>query len=405
MNERRLTYPGWRIAAACGVGGFCTTAALNTFGVFLPALIEQFSWSREAASTAYGSLTIGAALSAPVIGRLIDRCGARPIILCALAVIGSAVTSLAAMTSSLWHFRIVFGVIGLAMMGASPIAYSRVIFGWFDAYRGRALGLTLSSAALSGIVLPPSAAALIRVFDWRTAWLVLGVMTLLMALPVAAAFVRERQPQDFNRSSAAASQTTRDALRSRVLWTLVVVVFGSTAATNAAAVHMVLLLADRGVPLARAAFLLSAMAASSLVGRIVTGWLLDRFAPRRVAIAMLFVAATGAFVLAGAQTMAMGLVAAACLGFGSGGETDVIPYLLSRYFGLRSLSTLYGLNWTAWGLAGAAGPILMGRAFDATGSYTIVLVALGAMTCASAGLMITLPPVPRILANDRVAFS
>jgi MFS family permease len=98
----------------------------------------------------------------------------------------------------------------------------------------------------------------------------------------------------------------------------------------------------------------------------------------------------------------MGVVAAVCLGFGSGGESDVTPYLLSRHFGLRSLSTLYGFNWTAWGLAGVAGPILLGRAFDATGSYTVALVELSLITSGAAALMLTVPRAPLGAATPRV---
>jgi len=137
------------------------------------------------------------------------------------------------------------------------------------------------------------------------------------------------------------------------------------------------------------------MGAASLVGRLATGWMLDRFQPVRVSVVMVTIAAAGPFVLAAAHSLEMGVVAAVCLGFGSGGETDIIPYLLSRYFGLRSLSTLYGLNWTAWGIAGAVGPTLMGRAFDTTGSYSGALIVLGVVTLAAAGLTSTLPAIPR----------
>ena len=87
----------------------------------------------------------------------------------------------------------------------------------------------------------------------------------------------------------------------------------------------------------------------------------------------------------------MALFAAVLIGYGTGGETDVTPYMLSRYFGLRSLSTLYGLNWTAWGIAGAIAPALMGRAFDTTGSYDSVLTQLSIATVVVAALMLTLP--------------
>ena len=82
---------------------------------------------------------------------------------------------------------------------------------------------------------------------------------------------------------------------------------------------------------------------------------------------------------------------AALIGVGMGGEADVTPYLLSRYFGLRAFSTLYGFTWTAYAIAGAIGPILMGRAFDLTGSYTALLTVLSAATLAVALLMLLLP--------------
>ena len=156
-------------------------------------------------------------------------------------------------------------------------------------------------------------------------------------------------------------------------------------------VHMIALLADRGVPASRAALAVSALAAASLVGRIVTGWFLDRFSAVRVSVLLLMIVTSGTFLLAIAPSFGVAVLAAMCIGFGSGGELDITPYLLSRHFGLRSISTLYGFNWTAWGLASAAGPILMGRAFDATGSYTGALLELGVITLMAAGLMLTFP--------------
>ena len=402
VREHQLRYEGWRDVAACGVGAFFATVPLNTFAIFLKPLCDHFSWSRESAASVYGALTLSAAASAPWLGSLIDRRGARKVILPALAVSACAVASLAALTSALWHFRVVFGVLGVAMMGASPIAYSRVIFGWFDEYRGRALGVMLIGAAISGIVLPPISQVLITMAGWRVAWLALGGTTLAIALPVGVTWIRECQPLGRDAALGSRAVTVAAALRSRVFWTLMVVVFGGTAATNGAIVHMVALLTDRGVPASHAALSVSAMGGASLVGRLVTGWLLDRFAAARVSTTMLVIVALGTFLLAAAHSLAAGIVAAACIGFGSGGEVDVVPYLLSRYFGLQSLSTLYGLNWTAWGLAGAAGPILLGRAFDASGSYGSALFQLGLLTLITAGLMLRLPPASLSAPSDSV---
>jgi MFS family permease len=404
MDEHQPRYEGWPVVAACSVGAFFATVPLNSFPVFLKPVADHFSWSRESASSAFGTLTLVAALSAPCLGWILDRFGARRVIVPCLAISGLAVASLSLLTSSLWHLRAIFGVIGLATMGASPIAYSRAIFGWFDAHRGRALGVMLAGAAISGIVVPQAAQALIRAADWRIAWLVLGCGTLLIAVPTAFSFVRDRSPSvSETRLTVPAGASVQDAIRSRVFWTLTVVVFGGTIATVGATVHIVALLSDRGVPVSQAALAVSAMGAASLLGRLLTGWLIDRFAAVRVSALLLTIAALGTFLLAGANSLGAGILAAVCIGFGAGGEMDVTPYLLARHFGMRSVSTLYGLTWTAWGLAGAAGPILLGRAFDMTGSYANALIELGAITLTTAALMLTMPSVPSPHSSARPA--
>ncbi len=147
-----------------------------------------------------------------------------------------------------------------------------------------------------------------------------------------------------------------------------VVLFCSSIAQNGAIAHLSALLTDRGVSAGGGALALSAMGGAGLAGRLVDRWLLDRFFAARVSFVLLAIAALGTFLLSGAVAPD-GRAGRRAIGFGMGGEADVTPYLLSRYFGLRSFSTLYGFTWTAYACAGAVGPILMGKAFDATGSY------------------------------------
>jgi MFS family permease len=123
----------------------------------------------------------------------------------------------------------------------------------------------------------------------------------------------------------------------------------------------------------------------------MTGWLLDRFFAARVSFTLLSTAALGTFLLSGADSLAIGVLAAVLIGLGMGGEADVTPYLISRYFGLRSFSVLYGVTWTFYAVAGAIGPVLMGKAFDVTGSYEALLAQLAFATLAVAMLMLFLP--------------
>jgi MFS family permease len=393
LDERSPGYEGWRVAGASAFGVFVSFASLlvYTFGLFLKPLAEEFTWSRQQVSAAFGFAAIMVALCSPVLGYLLDRVGPRRVILPCLAVFGCAFASLSLLTPHLWHLYAIFVVCGIVGNGTAQMAYSGAVSSWFDARRGLALAVMMSGGAMGAIVLPPVAQALIGRFGWRSACLLLGAMVLALGLPLVAAFIRERPDARSGRERRAEGASVRDGLRSRVFWILVVVLFFSSIAQNGALAHLSALLTDRGVSPAGAALALSAMGGASLVGRLVTGWLLDRFFAARVSFGLLSAAALGVFILAGADSLTTGVLGAALIGFGMGGEADVTPYLLSRYFGLRSFSMLLGFTWTAYALAGALGPILMGKVFDATGSYQALLVRLAAGTLAVAALMLWLP--------------
>jgi predicted MFS family arabinose efflux permease len=185
------------------------------------------------------------------------------------------------------------------------------------------------------------------------------------------------------------------AVRSRPFWIVIIVLFLASIAQNGALTHLVAMLTDRGVTPGRAATALAAMGGASLVGRFVTGWLLDRFFAPRVALSLLSAAAAGTLILSDAHSFGSGMLASILIGLGMGGEADVTPYILSRYFGLRSFAVLYGLTWTAYAVAGAIGPVLMGRVFDATASYETLLIVLAAGTLCAAALMLWMPPYSR----------
>jgi len=391
-SERDLTYEGWRVAGAASVGVFVSFASLlvYTFGTFLKPLSEEFSWSREAISAAFGIAAMTVAVCSPPLGLLLDRVSARRVIIPALTIFGCAFASLALLTPRLWHLYAVFVVIGIVGNGTAQMAYTRAVSSWFESRRGVALSVMLSGGAFGSMVLPPIAQALIDAAGWRTAFAVLGLMVLVVGLPGVVAFVRER-PAAPGLTQPACGASVRDGLASRAFWILVVVLFCSSIAQNGAITHLAALLTDRGVSAAGAALAVSALGAAGLAGRLATGWLIDRFFAAHVSFVLLVLAAAGTYLLSWADTLPAGILGAAMIGFGMGGESDITPYMLSRYFGLRSFSTLYGLTWTAYAVAGAIGPVLMGQAFDATGSYEALLARLAAATLAVAAITLLLP--------------
>jgi predicted MFS family arabinose efflux permease len=395
-DERSPHYEGWRVAIASSVGVFVSFASLlvYTFGIFLKPLAEEFGWSRAAVSAAFGIAAMTVAVCSPPLGYLLDRVSPRRILVPCMAVFGCAFASLALLTPHLWHLYAIFFIIGIVANGTAQMAYTRAVSSWFVKRRGMALAVVMSGGAVGSMVLPPIAETLIERFGWRLACVMLGGMVLAIGLPAVGRFIRERPsgyPGTSARSSLADGATVHEAFRSRVFWIVVAVLFLSSIAQNGALTHLAALLTDRGVSPRGAAMALAAMGGASLVGRFATGWLLDRFFAPRVAFVLLALAAAGTWLLSGSHTLAIGTLASILIGFGMGGEADVTPYILSRYFGLRAFAMLYGLTWTAYAAAGAIGPVLMGRAFDATGSYQTLLVVLGAGALGAASLMLLMP--------------
>ena len=399
-GETDLRYEGWRVAGAASVGVFVSFASLlvYTFGVLLKPLAEEFSWSRESVSAAFGIAAMTVAVCSPPLGYFLDRVRPTRIILPCLFVFGGAFASLSLLTPHLWHLYAVFFVLGVVGNGTAQMAYTRAVSSWFLKRRGTALAVVMSGGAIGAMVLPPVAEVLIQEVGWRRACAMLGAMVLVVGLPIVARFIRER-PIDHGAPAVLDGVSVREGVTSRVFWILVIVLFAQSIAQNGSLTHMAALLTDRGMPAGGAAFALSAMGAASLVGRLTTGWLLDRFFAPRVGFCLLSVAAFGTYLLAGAQSLTIGVTAAALIGFGMGAEADVTPYILSRYLGLRSFAMLYGLTWTAYAIAGAVGPILMGRAFDATGSYTTLLTELALGTFLIAALMLLMPRYEHALAR------
>jgi predicted MFS family arabinose efflux permease len=392
FGERSLRYAGWRVALASSACAFVSFASvfIYTFGIFLKPLTEQFHWSREAVSAGFSIAALSVAACSPAIGLLLDRLPPRRIFLPCLAVFGCAFISLATLTPQLWRLYATCVVLGVVGNGTAYLAYSRVLSTWFQARLGAAFALLMSGGAIGAIVLPPATQALVGAAGWRYSFVILGSMILAIGLPMGMQ-IRERAGVARSSESPVTGVSAGAALRSRIFWIIVTVLFFSSISQNGAIAHLSALLTDRGIPSSSAALAVSSLGGATLAGRILTGWLLDRYFAPRVSFCLLTAAAVGTFLVSHAHSMLTGMLGAALIGIGMGAEADITPYLLSRYFGLRSFSVLYGLTWTAYAIAGAIGPMMMGKAFDEHGSYEALLTRLSVLTFAGGALMLFLP--------------
>lgn len=402
QHSRKIFYGWWVVLASAFGLLWGVPISVYSFSVFFKPLMHEFHAGRAAVSLAYTVKLIAAALCAAPIGWLTDRYGARWVILTGTAIFGSILFANGLFSGSIAKFYCFYFLLGCCVGGVGPIPYGSLVSHWFDRFRGLALGLTMLGIGLGAVIMPTVAQTLIARFGWRAAYSILGSLVLLVCSPVVACLLKE-DPKELgllvDGTSAKPNSveyvgqglTAREAWRSRDFWLMACAFTLVSASVQACVVHMALMLSDRNLATGAASLGSSLIGAAVLIGRIGTGYFLDRtFAPRLASILFAVSAAGVALLLPGSRLPAF--AGAFLVGLGLGAEVDLIPYLASRYFGLRDFGKVYSALFAAFALAGAVGPLLMGTGFDRTGSYGEPLVGFFLAILLAAVLMTRLGP-------------
>lgn len=363
-----------------------------TFAVFLKPITEEMGWHRGTMSMGVLiGLTI-AGLTTPLMGHFIDRWGVHRVTLASVTLFSVSIAAIS-LSGSAAMFVALYALSGLLSAGHAPLPYSKAITAWFDGRRGLALGIVMAGVGVGAALIPQIASILVKIFGWREAYVVLGALTWIVAFPAVLFFVKEpisaRRIGVSHHQSMGIDNSTLDASYGRNFWIIAVAVMLVVTAVNGAIVHFVALLTDRGMPAATATRMLVAVGLATILGRLITGYLLDRLFAPLLAAGIFLVPLVGMLVLwLGGASPALGLLAAICFGFGLGAEVDVIGYLVGRYFGLRRYGQIYGYIFAIFTIGSGIGPYMMGLSFDVTGSYGAVLGAFCGML-AAASLIIT----------------
>ena len=397
---------GWKVllASLLGVAFGASPLPFNTIGFFMKPLQDEFGWSRTEISfgiTIYGIL---GALLAPFFGWAADRWGVRPVALGSLGVFGLIFAAFSVIPGQLWAFYLLWTLVGLFGIGSTPVTYSRAINLWFFRQRGLALGLTLVGTSISAMLLPIITVQLIDHFGWRGGYALLALLPLAVALPVGLLFLREPRPEERPPELAAAvgasgqlpGRTLREATAEPRFWILWLSIVLVSVAYGGALVHMPSMLGARGFETADAAKVMGVFGLSIFAGRIITGLLLDRFWAPLVTLPILCMPAVSCYILMGdgGLSVAVAVLAAFLMGFAAGAETDLIAYLASRYFGMRSYGQIYGVLYMGFGLATAVSTTLYGWVRDTTGSYDPILAAAAVGFVLGAVLLLLLGRYP-----------
>jgi sugar phosphate permease len=385
--------------------------ALYGLPFFYDFFVRDLGWTRQ-------QVTSGNALSKLVVGPLfgflagtvVDRFGPRRLMLFGILIAGLALVGLGG-TATLAAFYVFYLMNALGNVCGGPLPNQVLLSGWFDAGRGRAMGIAYLGIGIGGALVPLLAHELTQALGWRTALQVLGVLMVVVAFPVA--FLvhdppgttgrRPAPPAPLRAAPAAApdSASLGRVLRQPAFYLLALGSMASIGAVGGTMQNLKLYLAgDRGLSQGESATVLSLVLGSSLAGRVLMGWLADRW-PRKYVMLLIYSIVAGSIpLLVAAPTPGMVRAAAVVFGVGLGGDYMIIPLMAADLFGLRLMGRVMGIVLTADGVAEATVPMAVATIRDNSGSYGPGFVLLVGLAVVGATAVAFLPGRAREDAPD-----
>jgi MFS family permease len=384
----------WAVVLAACMGVAASSMMTYAVGLFIEPLQREFGWSRAQITSGPALASLACVVMTPFVGAALDRFGPRRIALPGLIAALVCVCLLPVVALNYGRWMGMWLLLALLTPLVLPNVWATVVSGLFRAGRGLALGLTLVGSGISTIVTPLVAFWLIEEFGWRLAFVGLAAFWGALSIPLVFAALRgplerktsqqnvgvfegERRVGSWRESGVFSSRFLRLALAgllfAAVVPPLVISIFPVLAASGL----------DRSV----AANVASLVGVAAIFGRILVGFLLDRFEARHLGliITMLPLASSLLLLTLGAS-LPLAVLAALSLGIALGAEYDIVAYMASRYFPISHFGLLFGTLAGLIAFAGAGGPVWMNAIFDATGSYRLALQLMLPL-CPLAGLL------------------
>ena len=392
-------YYGWAIVLT----SFCVSIAQvpmygPVFSVFVRPIEDDLGWTRASITLAFTVGSLGGSLLATVIGAMLDRHGARPVMAGAGVVAAAGLVGVAVMSEE-WHFWAAYGAARAASVAGVGLGMSVAIANWFIRKRGRATAMRAAGQRAGQAVVPLLILPVLLLMGWRESFLVFAAATLLLVALPSLLFIR-RRPEDFGLrpdgdaappdadSGAPAGDgeqtwTLAEARRTRTLWMIAAGMSLGLAAQIAVNVHAVANFQDKGISEGLAVTIASIFTGVAAVSMAGWGALLERAHVRIVAVASmsLFFLAMGVLLIA--DTYLLAVAFAALFGLGTGGWTVSQMIMVPNYFGRRHAGAIKGFISPIEGVVGVSGPLIAAFIFDATRSYDAAFI--GAACAFAAG--------------------
>jgi MFS family permease len=390
----------WWVVAGCAVASIFGLMSILIGAIpTLAVEIEQDTgWSRGSIMGTLAIVVLAGAFLGPYVGKLVDRQGGRR------WIIGGQIGTMLALIASAYvgnsqgAFYAMILLAAMFAVGASPISYMKVLVPWFDAKRGMALGLSAVGIGLSAIALPMITAPLAEAYGWRQTLALYGFVSLILAVPLQLWLVRDYPQETASAEPVLANdgagfltafkETWRDYPHFRV----VILIFAVMGMAHAGIVlNMVPMQEDNGMSKAMAAGTQSVLGIALIFGRVIGGWLLDKFDNPKPLLAGIIPALLGIALLGTVTDWRLVYLAACLIGLGSGIENDGIPYLTSRYFPQEHFAKLSASIQSFSARALAFGPAMAAMTHDATGTYFLACMISTALLIGVATMVYLLP--------------
>ena len=387
LKSTPLFYGWWIVFAAFLNLFFAVGIIFYGFPVFYPVLADSLGFTRAQLTQGFllGFLVAGLPFGL-VAGTIIDRIGARWVILTGVGLIGMSLMLMGLMTR-LWHYEVLCIIEVLGYVLAGPIGNQVLVARWFNARRGRAMGYAYLGLGLAGVVSPLMSSALIRNFGWRHGLQFIGLLIMAVLVPVGF-FVTRSTPTDLSLTPdgnadsrkplivekgdvSSPSIDLRSAVRTANFWLILLGSFVVIGAVGAVIQHFILFMKDQGYSASIASRFSSALLVASLGGRVLVGYVADRFRKKDVMAVFYGTLSVSVLLLNFAHSAAAIWAFVAIFGFSMGADYMLIPLVTAECFGTASLGKLLAVIITGYSLGQWGAPWIAGRIFDARHSYEL----------------------------------
>ncbi|RKQ71972.1 MFS transporter [Litorimonas taeanensis] len=438
---------GWPIVLSSLIGIALCLSPLPYWALIIigSELGKEFGWSREIITAGFLYMTAGVLVGAPIAGQLVDKFGARKVLLPSIVALSVGVCSFSLMTANPIVFYGIFFLTAFFGAATLPITWSKAIVNNFDQHRGLALGIALTGTGLYGFLAPTYIQTFIDSVGWRGAYIAVGVLPIIFSLPlalflfrdekeevalkaagnqtgflktygkgflVAAAlfavmsgiimtqgpvwvivlmlaflaayvgFVYFRSNNETHSVSELPGLTLRETFHNYRFWVIFFSFLVLGAVVSGIIANSKYILLDKGyTDITATGFFTGAglIGLSTLVGRLIGGWLVDHFWAPMVAFVFMSVPAIGCFILMQDYSVGVNAIALILVGLAAGVEFDMMAYFTSRYFGMKSYGRVYGLVYAAFGLGSGTSPVIFNiiRGDDTDYARVLVFAAVG----------------------------